>query len=64
MPTANKYWKITVHDWGTLYAIGTEAQAEEWRKHKARWEQAVAKKEEVDATVSDEWEKLSDLLCE
>lgn len=39
-----KYWVIHVVDWGTLYAKGTEEQAEEWRRHKANWEGCVAKK--------------------
>ena len=39
-----QHWTITVHGWGTCYFLGTEAQAEEWRKHKANWERAVAKK--------------------
>ena len=42
-----KHWVIEVPAWGTLYAIGTEAQAEEWRVHKARWERSVARKREA-----------------
>ncbi len=42
-----KHWVIEVPAWGTLYAIGTEAQAEEWRRHKANWEHSVARKREA-----------------
>lgn len=37
-------WVIKVASWGTLYAIGTEAQAETWRGAKANWERSVATK--------------------
>ena len=61
---AKDYWAINVHSWGTLYAIGTEAEAEEWRRHKSNWEQSVATKrlateEEV---KKEKFDKLSDLL--
>jgi hypothetical protein len=39
-----EHWIIEVPAWGTHYGIGTEDQAEEWRKHKARWEQSIARK--------------------
>lgn len=42
--TSLTYWAITVNGWGTLYGRGSEAHAEEWRRHKATWEAAVAKK--------------------
>ena len=59
------YWRIDVSGWGTLWAVGTEAEAEEWRKHKAGWEGSVARKREVseDALPDDEsWRVLSELL--
>ena len=42
-----RHWVIEVPAWGTLYAIGTEEQAETWRRHKANWEQSVARKREA-----------------
>jgi hypothetical protein len=42
------FWKISVASWGELLCFGTEAEAEEWRKHKARWEQCVARKERIE----------------
>lgn len=57
-----RYWKITVSGWGTLFARGSEEQAEEWRSHKANWEHAVARKFEVTESASEEWERLEDLL--
>ena len=59
------YWKIDVASWGTLWARGTEEQAEEWRVHKARWEGCVARKHEVaeaDLPDGEEWELLDDLI--
>lgn len=39
-------WKITVgHGYGSFEFKGTEKEAEEMRKHKARWEGAKATKE-------------------
>lgn len=40
----NEHWVINVSNWGTLYAFGTEKEAEEWRKHKARYEGSPATK--------------------
>jgi len=40
----NEYWAIDVAHWGTLFCYGSEQEAEDWRKHKARWEQCVARK--------------------
>jgi len=59
-----KHWTITVSSWGTLYAIGTEEQAEEWRRHKARWEQSTAQTREATKEEIEEknFRKLSDLL--
>lgn len=59
------YWKITVASWGTLWARGTEQQAEEWRRHKARWEQCVAHKERVSASdlpSTKDWTNLAEVL--
>ena len=63
--TEKKYWEIEVVCWGTLYAIGTEEQAEEWRKHKANWEQCIARKKEIQKTdlpKNEKWAKLTKLL--
>lgn len=59
-----KYWIIEVVAWGTLYAIGTEEQAEEWRRHKANWEQCIARKREASPQEMKEhaFEQLDDLL--
>lgn len=60
-----KYWKIDVASWGVLWARGTEEQAEAWRKHKARWEQSVATKIEVEKSALPEhaeWDDLEGLL--
>jgi len=38
------FWTIDVHTWGKLFCFGTEAEAEKWRVHKARWEASVARK--------------------
>lgn len=46
------YWAITVTGWGTLYAIGTEAQAETWRRLKAISEGTSAR---MRVTTADEW---------
>ena len=38
-------WAITVGaGYGTFFFRGTETEAEEMRRHKARWEQAIARK--------------------
>lgn len=37
-------WHIDVASWGSILFEGTEEEAEEWRRHKARWEQSVARK--------------------
>jgi hypothetical protein len=37
-------WIISVVDYGAFLFQGTEAEAEEMRRHKARWEGAIAKK--------------------
>jgi hypothetical protein len=42
-----KYWKVTVATWGTAYLRGDEEHAEEWRQHKAVWEQSPASKVEI-----------------
>ena len=64
MKKENKHWVIKVHSWGTLFAIGTEEQAEEWRRHKARWERSIATKREATESevVEGKFEKLSDLI--
>lgn len=57
------YWRIDVLCWGTVYAVGTEAQAEEWRAHKARWEGCVARKTKIkkaDLPKGEEWLCLDD----
>lgn len=38
------WWIISVHGYGEFNFFGTEAEAETMRRHKANWEQAVAKK--------------------
>ena len=65
MNEPKKYWKIEVVDWGILYATGTEAQAEEWRVHKANWEHSIARKTELKTDYDirgREFKNLSDLL--
>ena len=59
-----KHWVIKVSSWGTLYAIGTEEQAEEWRGHKASWEHSPAQKREAteQEKTEHEYRRLSDLL--
>lgn len=47
MKEITKYWVIECPAWGTLYATGTEAQAEEWRIHKANWEGSIARKRQA-----------------
>ena len=37
-------WTISLPDYGAFLFVGTEAQAEEMRRHKARWECEVARK--------------------
>lgn len=37
-------WNIRIHGYGTFQFTGTEAEAEEMRLHKSRWEQAKAHK--------------------
>ena len=40
-----EWWEITVGGgYGTFPFFGTEAEAEEMRVHKARWEGAIARK--------------------
>lgn len=46
---ATAHWVIRVSNWGTFYALGTEAQAEEWRAHKANWEHGIAEKRRATA---------------
>ena len=41
-----KKWLIKVLGYGSFVFNGTEEEAEEMRQHKARWERAVATKEE------------------
>jgi hypothetical protein len=44
----NGAWEITVGGgYGTFVFYGTEAEAEEMRRHKANWEHAVARKKAV-----------------
>lgn len=59
-----QHWRIDVHGWGTLWAVGTEAQAEEWRRHKANWEHAVARKSICtdEEKAGRKFDNLSDLL--
>ena len=35
------YWLITINSWGTHLLYGTEEEAEDFRKHKCRWEQSI-----------------------
>lgn len=42
--TKQEHWIIDVASWGVLFAIGSEEQAEEWRRHKANWEHSVVRK--------------------
>lgn len=47
-PEAKRYfWSIDITNWGTLFAFGTEAEAEEWRVHKALWERGGGSKTRV-----------------
>lgn len=69
MSTAKKrakreHWVISVASWGTLYAVGTEAQAEIWRGAKANWERSVAKKRLAtdEEKQTKEFDDLSQLL--
>ena len=39
-----RWWTIWVGGWGVHEMRGTEEEAEAMRAHKARWEQAPAKK--------------------
>ena len=60
-----EHWEITVNGWGTLFAIGTEADAEAWRSHKAQWEAGIATKRRVnpdEVTPTTGWDRLSELL--
>lgn len=41
-------WEITVAGYGTFIFEGTEAEAEEMRRHKARHEAAVARKRRIE----------------
>ena len=41
---ANETWVITVAGYGSFDFHGTEREAEEMRRHKSRWEGAVATK--------------------
>lgn len=41
---ARSLWKITVAGYGSFNFEGTEAQAEEMRRHKANWEKSPAAK--------------------
>ena len=65
MSTNKCYWKITVSNWGTLYGYGTEAEAEDWRYHKAQWEHETARKERISKSDIPEGEQtrvLADLI--
>ncbi|QNH21195.1 hypothetical protein HEP73_02107 [Xanthomonas sp. GW] len=42
-------WVIRVAGYGSFLFVGTEEEAEEMRRHKARWERAVAHKRPADA---------------
>lgn len=59
-----KHWVIKVSCWGTIYAVGTEVQAEEWRAHKADWEGCPAHKRlATDEEISTHnFDKLADFL--
>lgn len=46
-------WIITVAGWGSINYLGTEEEAEEYRCHKANWEQAVAKKVLFQASIGE-----------
>ena len=66
-----KHWRIHVVSWGTLWAYGTEEEAEQWRAHKANWEQSIARKYELTRNEINErngsggqWTILSDLLSD
>ena len=56
------YWVIDITCWGTHHAIGTEKQAEEWRRNKARYEGCIARKRVAnDEEIADhkiDWEHL------
>jgi hypothetical protein len=60
-----RYWKIDIAEWGVLYGVGTEEQAEAWRSHKASWEGCIGRKTEIneqDLPEGEEWDQLKDLL--
>lgn len=48
MPEEKRFWIITVAGWGSRALYGTEAEAEEWRAHKAQWEGGVGRKRPAD----------------
>ena len=48
---AGRAWVINLHDYGSFIFEGSEAEAEEMRVHKARWEGEIAHKRP--ASVSD-----------
>jgi len=52
MSTKSNVWIISVGGgYGDFEFIGTERQAEEMRRHKARWEHAVATKQRKETSI-------------
>lgn len=64
MEQENKHWRIHISEWGNLFGIGTEEEAEKWRRHKCRWEASIGQKrlateEEI---KTEKFENLAKLL--
>lgn len=53
-----KHWLISVAGYGEWIYVGTEAEAEEMRAHKANWEGGIGKKRSMTTQYSDEAEKV------
>jgi len=60
------HWRINISEWGILWGLGTEKQAEEWRRHKCRWEGCIGQKRPAteDEIENNKFESLSKLLGE
>lgn len=58
------HWRIYISEWGTLWGFGTEKQAEEWRRHKCRWEHCIGNKRvaTTDEVNENKFEDLERLL--
>jgi hypothetical protein len=49
------YWRVTVVCWGEVVIYDTSEAAEEWRRHKATWEQCIARIRAVDEAEVVAW---------